>query len=73
MLADGNSVTGVSIHLVDEEYDTGPIIDQRSVPVLSGDTPETLAAWVQQRERKFLVEVLTGMAKETIHLPDSRC
>jgi phosphoribosylglycinamide formyltransferase 1 len=66
----GDVVTGVSIHLVDEEYDTGPIIAQCSVPVLSGDTPETLAARVQQHERSFVVEVLTEIAKGTIQLPD---
>jgi phosphoribosylglycinamide formyltransferase-1 len=70
VLAAGDSVTGVSIHLVDEEYDTGPIIAQCSVPVLSGDIPETLAARVQQHERRFVVEVLTGIAKGTIQLPD---
>jgi phosphoribosylglycinamide formyltransferase 1 len=72
VLAAGDNITGVSIHLVDEEYDTGPVIAQCAVPVIPGDTPETLAARVQQRERKFVVEVLTGIAEGTIHLPDSR-
>ena len=71
VLASGESITGVSIHLVDEEYDTGPIIAQCSVPVVPGDTPETLAARVQQNERKLVVEVLTGIVKGTLHLPDS--
>jgi phosphoribosylglycinamide formyltransferase-1 len=70
VLAAGDVVTGVSIHLVDEEYDTGPIIAQCLVPVLSGDTPEILAARVQQNERRFVVEVLTEIAKGTIQLPD---
>ena len=70
VLAAGDVVTGVSIHLVDEEYDTGPIIAQCSVSVHSGDTPETLAARVQQQERRFVVEVLTEIAKGTIQLPD---
>jgi phosphoribosylglycinamide formyltransferase 1 len=71
VLDSGESITGVSIHLADESYDTGPVIAQCSVPVIPGDTPETLAARVQQRERQFLVEVLTGIARETIQLPDS--
>ncbi len=66
VLDSGDSITGVSIHLVDEEYDTGPIIAQCSVPVIPGDTAETLAARVQQRERKFVVEVLMGIAEGTI-------
>ena len=70
VLAAGDVVTGVSIHLVDEEYDTGPIIAQCLVPVLPGDTPEILAARVQQNERRFVVEVLTEIAKGTIQLPD---
>ena len=39
----GVRVTGVTVHFVDEEYDRGPIIAQWPVPVLPGDTPETLA------------------------------
>jgi phosphoribosylglycinamide formyltransferase-1 len=65
-----DSVTGVSIHLVDEEYDKGSIIAQCSIPVLSGDTPETLATRVQQHERRLVVEVLTGIAKGTVQLAD---
>ena len=57
----GESFTGVSVHLVDEEYDTGPMIAQCLVPVMPGDTCETLAARVQQREREFVVEVLSGV------------
>ena len=72
VLAAGDSVTGVSIHLVDEEYDTGRIIAQCSVPVLCDDTPETLGTRVQQHERMFVVEVLTGIAEGTIHLPNFR-
>jgi phosphoribosylglycinamide formyltransferase-1 len=69
VLAARESTTGVSVHLVDEEYDTGPVIAQDSVPVLDGDTPETLAARVQRREREFLVEVLAAIALERIRLP----
>ncbi len=73
VLAAGDVVTGLSIHLVDEEYDTGPIIARCSVPVHSGDTPETLAARVQQHERRFVVELLAEIAKGTIQLPDFGC
>ena len=44
VLAAGERVTGVTVHLVDEEYDQGPIVAQAEVPVLEGDTVESLQA-----------------------------
>jgi phosphoribosylglycinamide formyltransferase-1 len=61
VIAAGERTTGVSVHLVDADYDTGPVIAQTTVPVEPGDTAETLAARVQAREREFLVEVLAGI------------
>jgi folate-dependent phosphoribosylglycinamide formyltransferase PurN len=46
VLASGASFSGPTIHFVDEEYDTGSILAQWPVPVLEGDTPDTLAARV---------------------------
>jgi folate-dependent phosphoribosylglycinamide formyltransferase PurN len=46
VLRTGCRVSGCTVHLCDERYDTGPIVAQRSCPVLPGDTPETLAARV---------------------------
>ena len=43
VIESGMKVAGCTVHFVDEEYDTGPIIVQSVVPVLSQDTPETLA------------------------------
>jgi len=57
--------TGITIHRVDEEYDTGAIIAQRKVPVLDGDTPEILAARVLKEEHEFIVEVLAEIIRET--------
>jgi len=51
--------TGITIHRVDDEYDTGEIIAQRRVPVLQGDTPEILAARVLEAEHAFIVEILS--------------
>jgi phosphoribosylglycinamide formyltransferase-1 len=62
VLASGDSESGVSIHLVDAEYDTGPVIAQCRVPVLADDSAETLAARVQGREKELVVEVLAKMA-----------
>jgi phosphoribosylglycinamide formyltransferase len=50
VLASGASFSGPTIHFVDERYDTGSILAQWPVPVLAGDTPETLAARVLKVE-----------------------
>jgi phosphoribosylglycinamide formyltransferase-1 len=54
VLESGDSRSGASVHIVDERYDHGPILIQRRVPVLHGDTPETLAARVLEIEHKIL-------------------
>jgi len=56
--------SGVTIHYVDEEYDTGSIIDQERVPVFTDDTPETLAARVLKVEHRFYPEVLRKLSEE---------
>jgi len=58
VLAAGEKETGVTIHLVDEEYDHGAIVAQCRVPVLEEDTPTTLAERVLACEHRFLVETL---------------
>jgi formyltetrahydrofolate-dependent phosphoribosylglycinamide formyltransferase len=47
----GCTETGCTVHLVDNEYDSGPIVLQRSCPVLPTDTPATLAARVFEQEK----------------------
>jgi phosphoribosylglycinamide formyltransferase-1 len=63
VLATGERVTGVSVHRVDADYDTGPVIAQCQVPVLDGDTPESLAERVQTRERQFVIETLARIVR----------
>lgn len=58
VLEHGVRWTGVTIHLVDEEYDTGPIILQEPIPVNPGDTAETLAARVLDVEHRLYPEAL---------------
>lgn len=64
VLAHGAKMTGVTVHFVDEEFDRGPIIAQWPVPVMSGDTPTTLAARVLRVEHRLfplcVVAVATG-------------
>jgi len=50
VLAAGCKVSGCTVHFVNNEYDEGPIIIQRAVPVLEGDTPDDLAGRVFQQE-----------------------
>ena len=50
VLAYGAKVSGCTVHFADNEYDHGPIILQRTVPVLDDDTPQTLAARVFEQE-----------------------
>jgi phosphoribosylglycinamide formyltransferase-1 len=68
VLAAGDAVTGVSVHLVDAEYDTGAVIAQCEVPVQPGDDVESLAARVQARERRFVVETLARIASGELSL-----
>jgi len=58
VIRDGDKETGVTIHRVSPVIDGGEIVAQTRVPVMEGDTPETLAARVLEREHTFLVEVL---------------
>jgi phosphoribosylglycinamide formyltransferase-1 len=69
VLAAGETETGVTVHLVDEEYDHGAIVAQCRVPVEPGDTVESLAARVLEREHGFLVETLQAIASGQIRLP----
>ncbi len=72
VLASGETESGVSIHIVDAEYDTGPVIAQARVRVEPMDTPETLAARVLQREHTFFAEILQKIVTEEIMLPRHR-
>jgi phosphoribosylglycinamide formyltransferase-1 len=58
----GVKVTGCTVHLVDSGTDTGPILVQRSVPVLEDDTPETLHRRIQVEEHTAYPEALQMLA-----------
>jgi len=53
-LAAGAAEAGVTVHLVDEDVDTGPILLQERVPVQAGDTVETLHARIKEVEHRLL-------------------
>ncbi|HMP74235.1 MAG TPA: phosphoribosylglycinamide formyltransferase [Kiritimatiellia bacterium] len=64
----GAKITGCTVHFVDAGMDTGPIILQKSVPVLPGDSPETLHARILEQEHLAYPEALRALAENRIVL-----
>jgi formyltetrahydrofolate-dependent phosphoribosylglycinamide formyltransferase len=54
----GCKISGVTVHLVDTEYDHGPVVLQKCIPVSGEDTPETLASRIHQLEYEALPEAI---------------
>jgi phosphoribosylglycinamide formyltransferase-1 len=57
-IAHGVKISGCTVHFVDENLDAGPILVQRAVKVLEGDTAETLSARILEQEHEAYVEAL---------------
>ena len=72
VLEAGVKVSGATVHFVDEEYDRGPIILQEAVPVLEGDTPESLAARVVAAERRLVPAAIGLFAEGRLRIGDGR-
>lgn len=73
VLAHGARISGATVHFVNEEYDRGPIIAQWPVPVLPGDTPDTLAERVLAVEHLLYPRVVEALAAGRVRLdPDDR-
>lgn len=68
----GAKIAGCTVHFVDAGTDTGPIIIQKSVPVLEGDTPETLHARIQVEEHKAYPEALRLLSEGRLALEGRR-
>lgn len=68
----GCKVTGVTVHIVDEEYDTGPPVVQECVKVLDDDTVETLAARVLKVEHKVLPGAIQLFAQKKIKIENRK-
>lgn len=58
--------SGATVHLVDEEYDHGPIVLQEPVPVYADDTPEVLADRVREVEHRLYPEALRLFAEDRV-------
>jgi phosphoribosylglycinamide formyltransferase-1 len=71
-LAYGVKVSGCTVHFADEEYDHGPIILQRVVPVLDHDTPERLAERVAVAERQAYPEAIQLYAEGRLQVQGRR-
>jgi len=72
VLESGTRFTGVTVHFVDEEYDHGPIIIQRVVPVAQEDTVETLAARVLAAEHRAYPEAVRLFAEGCLRVEGRR-
>lgn len=64
----GETMTGVTIHLVNSEYDEGRIIAQAEVPVMPDDSVESLAARVLKKEHEFFAKTLQDVASGKLEL-----
>jgi formyltetrahydrofolate-dependent phosphoribosylglycinamide formyltransferase len=71
-LSYGVKVSGCTVHFADNVYDHGPIILQRTVPVLEGDTPDTLAARVFEQECEAYPEAIRLFAEGRLRV-EGRC
>ncbi|HEV7704106.1 MAG TPA: phosphoribosylglycinamide formyltransferase [Gemmatimonadaceae bacterium] len=71
VIAAGARVSGATVHFVDERYDHGAIIAQWPVPVLSGDTPQELAARVLRVEHALYPPAVLAVAQKRIALDDA--
>lgn len=64
--------SGCTVHFVDETLDGGPIIAQAAVPVLDGDTPETLAARILVEEHRLYAEAVALVVSGNCEIEDRR-
>jgi len=72
VIASGARITGATVHIVDEQYDHGPIVLQSAVGVEDRDTPETLASRVLEIEHQLYPEAVRLFAEGKINVNGSR-
>ena len=66
VIASGARVSGPTVHFVDEEYDTGPILAQSVVPVYPDDCPDTLAARVLKQEHVLYPQCIAALCDDRV-------
>jgi formyltetrahydrofolate-dependent phosphoribosylglycinamide formyltransferase len=72
VIASGAKVSGCTVHLVDDEYDHGPIVAQAPVEVRDDDTPEALAHRVQEAERTLYPRCIRWFAEGRLRVEGGR-
>jgi phosphoribosylglycinamide formyltransferase-1 len=72
VLESGCKVSGCTVHLVDERYDTGPILAQAAVPVLDDDTPDSLAMRVQVEEHRLYPRCIEEVLHDKVRIEGRR-
>ena len=72
VLEKGVKVSGATVHFTDDEYDHGPILLQEAVPVLEGDSADTLAARVIAAERRLVPEAIRLIAEGRVRIDGGR-
>jgi phosphoribosylglycinamide formyltransferase 1 len=68
----GAKLSGCTVHFADNQYDHGPVILQKAVPVLDGDTPDTLAARVFEAECEAYPEAVELIAQGRVRIESRR-
>jgi phosphoribosylglycinamide formyltransferase-1 len=68
VIASGVKVSGATVHIVDEEYDRGPIVMQKTVEIIQEDTPDSLAAKVLKIEHEIYPLALKAFAEGKIKI-----
>jgi phosphoribosylglycinamide formyltransferase-1 len=71
VLASGAGQSGVCVHIVDEEYDHGPVLARLTTPLQAGDTAEDLERRVTAAEPGFFVDTLRAVADGRLALPNA--
>ena len=72
VIESGAKISGVTVHLVDEQYDHGPIVLQKAVPVQDDDDPESLAARILPEEHKMYPKAIQLFAEGEIRVEGRR-
>lgn len=73
VLARGVKVSGATVHFVNEHYDEGPILLQKSIDVLSEDTPQTLQLRIMKEcEQVILPQAIQLIADQQVYIKDNR-
>jgi len=72
VLEAGVKLSGCTVHFADDEYDHGPIVLQRAVPVRDDDTPQTLAARIFEQECEAYPEAIRLFAQGRLHVQGRR-